>query len=147
MSIASIEVEDMSNYLCKRFATLASSYFDHPAEARSNAAQVPLENLFRVLEMFRNETFSDETRKGVLALENPSSLTIRESQDGPWHKQIQVAIHESIASTFGQGASEKAAANELQNALRRLVTEETLPPGDATIARAKNFFTQLSTAL
>jgi hypothetical protein len=147
MSIVSIEVEDMSNYLCKRFATLATSYFDHPAEARSAAAQVPLENLFRVLEMFRNDTFSDETRKGVLALDNPIALTVREPQENNWHEQIERAVNDSIVATFGQGISQKDAASELQGTLRRLATDDRFPAGDPAATRAKTFFNQLSVSL
>ena len=66
MSIISSFETDKSGLLYKRFATLASSYFDRPAVAKSPSAQVPLENLFRLLEMYRYDSFSDESRRGVL---------------------------------------------------------------------------------
>ncbi len=147
MSIVAIEVEDMSNFLCKRFASLASGYFEAPAEARSPAAQVPLENLFRVLEMYKNETFSDESRKGVLALESPGSLSRHQAENKDWHKKIQVAVHHSINRTFAQGTSEKLAAVELQDSLRKLISDTPAGRDDAALTRARVFFTQLSSAL
>jgi hypothetical protein len=147
MSIVALEVEDMSNFLCKRFASLASSYFDAPAAARSPAAQVPLENLFRVLEMYKNETFSDESRKGVLALESPGSLSRHQVESKDWHKKIQAAVHDSISTAFAQGISDKLAADELQDSLRKLIGDTPVDRNDAAVARAKNFFTQLSSAL
>lgn len=146
MSIISTQDSDKSNFLCKRFASLASTYFDDPEEAKNATAKVPLENLFRVLEMFRNDTFSDESRIGVLALEGQSPHSLNIHKEDSWHIEIKKAVHESIVSTFGPATSQTDAVEELQSALRGLaVRSEAAAPEVA--ARAKNFFTQLSVAL
>lgn len=147
MSIISSQSGDKSNFLCKRFASLTSSYFEHPAEARTATARVPLENLFRVLEMYRNDTFSDESRKGVLALERRDSLPMSLTRDDSWHVQIKDAVHRSIVAAFGQNVSETDATQELQSALRWLAADGDLPNSDVVVPRAKNFFAELSVAL
>jgi hypothetical protein len=147
MSIVSIQSEDKSNFLCKRFASLATSYFDQPSAARSASAQVPLENLFRVLEMFRNDTFSDESRKGVLAFESPGHQIFGTTRDDTWYTNIQKAVQQSIVTTFGNNADQNEAAGELQRTLRWLVVDGDLPDKDAAVTRAKTFFMQLSGAL
>jgi hypothetical protein len=60
MSIISSYDVDSSAALTKRFAALATTYVDDPTVAKSDTAKVPLENLFRILEMFRYDAFADE---------------------------------------------------------------------------------------
>src|SRR3546814_3182314 len=55
MSIISLFPSDHSDLLCKRYAAAVSHYFDHPSAAQEPVAQVPLENVFRVLEMRSEE--------------------------------------------------------------------------------------------
>lgn len=147
MSIISVQSEDKSDFLCKRFAELASSYFEHPEAAKIPSAHVPLENLFRVLEMFRNDTFHDENRKGVLALENAGTMLGGIRHEDSWYVNIKDALSKSMVAAFGQNVVERDAAGELQLALRWLVAPVELPDQDATVNRAKTFFTQLSTSL
>lgn len=147
MSIISIHAQDTSNFLCKRFAALASQYFDAPDDAHTPTAQVPLENLFRLLEMFRNNTFSDERRGGVLALESLDATPSSFDDDNSWQADIEQALHHSIATAFDAGVSEQVAAEELQGSLRWLVTGRELPNQAAAIGRAKLFFNELSQSL
>ena len=146
MSIISTQDSDKSNFLCKRFASLASTYFDDPDEAQNAAAHVPLENLFRVLEMFRNDTFSDESRIGVLALEGQSPHSLNIHKEDSWHTEIKKAVHDSIVSTFGSTIPQTDAVEELQKALRGLAIRSEVTAPEVS-ERAKNFFIQLSVAL
>ena len=147
MTVISIQLEDKSNFLCKRFAAMASHFFDEPAAARTPTAQIPLENLFRILEMFRNNTFSDERRKGVLALDASNLVVPSPLQEQEWHTQIREAVHQSIVVSFGEDAEEKEAVDELQGALRWLAVDSDLPDREAAVNRAKTFFGQLSNHL
>lgn len=147
MSIVSIHEEDKSNYLCKRFASLAASYLEHPSADLSPSAHIPLENLFRVLEMFRTDTFSDERPRGVLALEEPNRLPLIPTTGEPWHVEIKSAVHRSIIAAFGQQTAEAEAISELQGTLRQLAQSGGIQPGNAAATRAKTFFDQLSVAL
>ncbi|MHA6911099.1 hypothetical protein ACQUJS_22250 [Ralstonia pseudosolanacearum] len=147
MSIITIQQTDKSNFLCKRFAAETSQMFDRPEHARAIAARVPLENLFRVLEMFQSRNFVDETRKGILALESTAGQDGEDPQDELWHKDIESAVANSIHKIYGASASEKEATVELQSALRWLATDSQLDNRDQIITRAKQFFSHLSQAL
>lgn len=147
MSVIAIQPGDKSNFLCKQFAAEASSMFDKPESALQVAARVPLENLFRVLEMFQSRNFVDETRKGVLALEPVGSHDASIAQEQPWHEKIESAVSSSIHDTYGQTVSENVAAVELQGALRWLATRKEIDDREQVLARAKQFFSRLSNAL
>lgn len=147
MSVIAIQPGDKSNFLCKQFAAEASSMFDKPDDAQTIAARVPLENLFRVLDMFQSRNFIDETRRGVLALELTGNPEAAVGQEEPWHKQIESAVTASIHETYGDAVPEKEAAVELQRALRWLATKKDIENRDQVISRAKRFFSSLSNAL
>lgn len=146
MSIISFQLNDKSNFLCKRYASLASDYFDHPDDARRETARIPLENLFRVLEMYRNNTFLDENRTGVLALESQEPMSPFVEHDETWHADIKRAVQNSLQAVFGPGTSEIEATIELQGALRWLAVSGS-PRDEHVLGRAKIFFSQLSGAL
>ncbi|TAM46183.1 MAG: hypothetical protein EPN55_06160 [Gammaproteobacteria bacterium] len=139
MTIISSFETDKSDLLYKRFASLASSYFDQPAVAKSPSAQVPLENLFRLLEMFRYDAFSDESRRGVLATENIGERGIRYGFKDSWHTEIECALREAMAEIFGQQVSKEEVVTELQSSLRWLVESGEIEP--YRVNRAKGFFT------
>lgn len=146
MSIISRQFGDKSDYLCKSFAALATGYFDQPSSELKTTAQVPVENLFRLLEMYRNDTFDDEHRMGVTAWNRSRALSIKERRKGEWHNNIKTAITDAIQNTFGSDVSEEKAVTELQDALRYLVVEgRNISPDAAN--RAKHFFRNLSNAL
>jgi hypothetical protein len=138
MSIISSFETDKSDLLYKRFASLASSYFEKPEVAQSPSAQVPLENLFRLLEMFRYDAFSDESRRGVLAVENISERGMRHRAKDAWHTEIEGALQKALIDAFGEKASKDAAVTELQDSLRRLVESGEIE--SEQVGRAKNFF-------
>jgi hypothetical protein len=103
--------------------------------------------LFRLLEMYRNKTFSDETHGGVLALESLGSGASSADEGAAWQTDIEQALHHSFATAFDGGLPEQEAAVELQSSLRWLVTGRELPNQAAAIGRAKLFFAELSHSL
>jgi len=147
MSVMAIQPGDSSNFLCKRFAAEASAFFDQPDEAKKISARVPLENLFRVLEMFRGRNFFDETRSGILATEMAGTRESQAVQEQTWHVQIEDAVTGSIHQTFGETIPEIDAAAELQLALRWLATRKEIENQAEVLSRAKLFFSRLSNAL
>jgi hypothetical protein len=146
MTIVSMLAEDKSDFLCKRYAAMASSYFDHPEAAGAPTAHVPLENLFRVLEMYRNDTFSDDSRKGVLALNSPDGSVFEAPVVDSWQLNIKSALQHALGITFVD-VPEDDAVKELQSSLRWLVIDGKTPGRVEATGRAKTFFAELSSAL
>lgn len=144
MSIISSFEVDSSAALAKRFAALATSYIDNPAAAKSDTAKVPLENLFRILEMFRYNAFADESRRGVLALEGINQgFSPRARID--WHAGISKALDQALSTTFGATAPKDEAINELQEGLRGLAVNGALPEVQAK--KVKAFLSTFETTL
>lgn len=144
MSIISVYEIDNSSFLCKRFASLATSYFDEPSVAKTSLAQVPLENLFRILEMYRYDAFSDESRIGVLAIGDAEDYPTVGHTESTWHTAIKEALDIAMHDTFGEMSKDQA-VSELQEALRSLVGDRL--PLPAQSENAKRFFTTFNNAL
>lgn len=148
MSIISSNEIDHSVGLAKRFAALATSYLDDPAAAKSTRAQVPLENLFRILEMFRYDAFDDEDRGGVLALEGfdkqpqPRLVAVH----SPWHSPIETALNDALKAAFDLGqVTKEDAINQLQDGLRGLAKEgQVVKP---LAEKVRGFFSTFETSL
>lgn len=136
MSVAQLLQPDQSGPLAKRFAHLASGYFDQPDDARKPAARIPLENLFRLLEMFRHDAFDDEPSGGVVNLDHqemPLELQGREA----WHTEIRRALAEAMTASFGQIPKERA-IGDVQAVLRWLAYDKGSPP-EATVTTTRDF--------
>ena len=145
MSITSSFRVDDSTELAKQFASIAAGYIDNPPDTEEDpAALVPLENVFRLLEMFRYDAFSDESREGVLAMNAPDQIYRMRVETKPWHEQIVQALEVALQQTYGNQAKE-AAIEELQGGIRELVRRHALETSVAK--RAKTFFTALHTQL
>jgi hypothetical protein len=141
MSIISLFPSDHSDLLCKRYAAAVTTYFDNPAAAKEPVAQVPLENVFRVLEMYRYDAFLDEHRKGVLGMEGDDDLgDLR--HEGSWHVNIKVALENAMSEVFGT-AEKEVVVSQLQAALRMLVAEPPAKPADS----CRQFFVKFSERL
>ena len=136
---------DQSDRLAKRFASLASAYLETPSQAQSPAAKIPLENMFRLLQMFRYDAFSDEPRSGVLELTPLRDLNERFALGTDWHTHIGVALDVAFKDVF-HGSSKDEAVGEVQSALSWLVTNSNEPPESVRI-RAKAFFERFATSL
>jgi hypothetical protein len=145
VSTISLHGLDQSNELCKRFAYLASTYFERPNEARVPGAMVPLENLFRILQMLRYESFSDERRSGVLALQAQVDQQTINIKGEDWHKKIESALRDAIRDVFCDVPQEQA-IEQIQSALRWLATNTDEPPS-RVLTRSKTFMDRLSTEL
>lgn len=135
---------DRSGALAKRYAQLAAQYFDKPEDARSPAAQVPLENLFRILEMYRHDAFSDDHREGVLSMISQTEGYSMLPSASPWHSDIEEALGRAMHTTFGNAQKEDA-VRSLQGSLRWLASNGT--QGSSDVRSARQFFHEFSQAL
>lgn len=145
MSITSSFRMDDSTELAKQFASMAAAYVDNPPNTKIDpAALVPLENVFRLLEMFRYDAFSDESHEGVLAMSAPDQIYRVRVETKPWYDQILRALQAALLETYGN-QSKEAAIEELQGGIRELVRNRAPEAGVAR--RAKTFFTALHTQL
>lgn len=138
MSIISSYEIDNSPALAKRFASIARGYFENPSVAKDTSAQVPLENIYRMLEMFRYGSFEDESRRGVLALQGLESNPELSLSHSTWHAPIEVALEGAVAKTYGNVQKDEV-IDELEGSLRWLVTGKDVPD-DAMLRRAREFF-------
>ena len=138
--ISSFRVND-STALAKQFASMVAEYIDNPPNhGEDPAALVPLENVFRLLEMFRYDAFADESRKGVLTMNVPDQIYRMRFETKPWYEQIVKAMQTAFLQAYDD-QSKEAAIEELQGSIRQLVKRHAL---DASAAdRAKTFFTAL----
>jgi hypothetical protein len=133
MSIITSYEVDQSAALAKRYASLAATFLSNPSAGKTKEAQIPLENLFRILEMYRYEAFSDENRRGILAVrgfENAGSRV--ESED--WQTPIVAALETALNEAFDLSTTSKEAAIDalvavLQDlAVKGEVVQETAQP-------------------
>jgi hypothetical protein len=144
MSVAYLLQPDQSRPLAKRFAHLATSYFDRLDAARKPDARIPLENLFRLLEMFRYDAFSDEPSGGIVNLDHfevPLELQDRDT----WHAEIRQALVDAFAASFGQIPKERA-IGDVQAVLRWLSSGNNEPPAN-TITTTRDFLRHFEQSL
>jgi hypothetical protein len=144
MSMMSISDFESSDGLAKRFAALATNYLDQPDTARTAAAKIPLENLFRMLQMYRYDAFSDEARGGVLAFEGFGRVTAQVANSGPWHEKIKTAMSTAISESFKDSPLEQA-IGQIQATLTWLATDTNPPPVEVR-AQSKTFLEQFRLA-
>jgi hypothetical protein len=145
MSTMSLLGLDHTDRLAKRFASLATQYLDTPNDAQTDAAKIPLENLFRLLQMYRYDAFSDEPRSGVLELRPLLDASDVFGREDNWHKQIGTALDVALNDVF-KGAPREEAVSQVQSALCWLVTNANEPPQEVR-ERAKAFFARFATSL
>ena len=138
MSITSSFRVDDSTALAKQFASMAAEYVDNPPDTETDpAALVPLENVFRLLEMLRYDAFADESREGVLAMNTPEQLYQLRIETKPWHEKIASALKFALSQTYSDLPKENA-IEELQGGIRKLVQRHAIEGDVAT--RTKKFF-------
>lgn len=134
--ISSFHVDD-SAALAKQFASLTAAYIDNPPDTKADpAALVPLENVFRLLQMFRYDAYGDESRGGVLAMDSPDQMYQMQLDTKPWHTQIEQALKDALLQAYGAQQKESA-IEELQGELRKLAKNHGL--NQEVAARAKVF--------
>jgi hypothetical protein len=135
MSIISGVFVDDSDVLAKRFAAIALTYFNQAAAVREGASRVPLENLYRLLQMYRYNSYSDEPANGVLALEDDADRSQAFLESGPWQNAISAALGTSLHDTF-QGVDPNDAIDQLQSSLRAVARGEAILDESSRQARA-----------
>lgn len=144
MSIISAYEIDKSDYLYKRFASLASVFLERPKEVKATDAEVPLENIFRLLEMYRYSAFSDECRSGILSNEQISDHIDVAKQDENWSMNIEQAVNNAISNVYGQTSKDEA-IDDLEETIRRLMNKDDIDQNSLT--NAKSFFIKFSQEL
>lgn len=145
MSITSRYEVDHSSSLAKRFASLATSYMNDPIAAQNPVARVPLENLFRILEMYRYDAFEDEERNGVLALEGfDSPLPIMRAKKSSWHAPIQDALENARQAVFPAETKDEV-VQRLEDGLRQLSKDGRI--ADPLADRVRGFFTTFAASI
>ncbi|OQW68811.1 MAG: hypothetical protein BVN34_09105 [Proteobacteria bacterium ST_bin12] len=134
MSIMSAHELDDSDILYKQFAILANSYVDKlPEPNKLHIAQIPLENLYRLFEMYRYDAFADDNHSGVLDLDNVNHMT---AEDYPWHTDIKKALTSAFNHTFGRDNND--AIDEIEDVLKQISLNN--PVMDNKKDNAKKFF-------
>lgn len=137
MSTMSLFDVGQSDRLARRFADLTSTYLDDPVQAQGPAARVPIENVFRLLQMLRYNAFADEQRSGVLELQSFGDRSEVPTFEDQWHEKIQSALGEALKDVFGT-ASREEAVSELERSLTWLATNAGRPNEEARM-RTKQF--------
>ncbi len=139
MSVISGYGFDRSVALTRRFVALTWGYFDKPDDAKNNIAQIPLENIFRLLEMYRYNSFKDERRPGVLAFRNFDSRSgYSLDNDVNWYIPIKEALDRSFEEVYSEIEKAKA-VEQLQDSLRFLALPNYFVDMDI-LQRSKKFF-------
>ncbi len=144
MSIVSVYGTDKSNAMYKRYASLAFNYLKEPEAAKVSTSQIPLENLFRLLEMYKYDAFSDESRAGILAVKNNIDRVVMRSSSLPWQTKIVEVMDSAISEIFND-ANKEEAVDDLEETLRLLYSSSDID--DGRMQRASNFFYKLSEEL
>jgi len=125
---------ELSHYLYKRNANVAINHISAKEKILVPFKQVPIENLFRLLEMYRYDAFSDEERPGVLDIHsNPAPAC------EPWHIRIEQALETAKRQVYGERTREEVVA-ELERVLRWIVSIGDA--GSGSKERASKFFKQ-----
>jgi len=144
MSIMSVSRPDASTTMYKHFASLVSSYVDAPEDQSLADAVIPIESIYKLLEMYRYDAFKDETRRGALALRTGGALT-RINKTPPWHTDILTALNSAKENAFGGQVTTEQAVVELELVLKSIVSKQAIE--DAHKDHARNFFNRFGEAL
>lgn len=108
MSIISTMRTDDSSAMARRLTKMALRYLNDPKSIDQDILGVPLENLFRLSEMFRQSTYADQPRMGVVA--------VGEAADGPadflqdiesWSSPIDHALDKAFREAYGARTDEE----------------------------------------
>lgn len=128
MTVISRHGGDDTKIVARRFAALAMSYLDDPAKARGRTAKIPLQNIYRLLEMYRYDAFADEGRRGVLALDRLAGAPApHKLPTAPqWHVEIKKALKSAVDSTYAEEKDVGPALDEVEGDLKALAQNGAL---------------------
>jgi len=116
-----------------------------PIAAREPVARVPLENLFRILEMYRYDAFEDEERNGVLALEGFNSpIPIVRAEQSSWYTEVLGALEKARQDVFPAEAKDEV-VQRLEDGLRQLSHNGRIE--DPLADRVRGFFTTFAASI
>lgn len=144
MSTLSFIDSEFSDRLAKRYASLVLSYFESPDDAKIPDARIPLENLYRILQMYRYDDFSDECRSGILELGEAIENADFSPQKKCWHENIESALNRAFDSAY-EDVPKAVAVGHVQTALSWLASANVDPVDD--IEKPKQFLNQFVTEL
>ena len=137
MSIISIHSGDNSDSVAKEFATKVADYMDNSGNADAPKPMIPLENIFRLLEMFRCDSYADEPWSGVLVMGDHEPKAVLERKSGYWNDKITVALRSSLNDVY-PGTPKDQVVDQLQDCIRKLA--KGLPVSRAESQNAQVFF-------
>jgi hypothetical protein len=127
MSIISTIRTDDSPAMARRLAKMTLRYLDDPKSIDKDILGVPLENLFRLSEMFRQSTYADEPRMGVVAVGDAaaSPLDFLQGEDD-WSTPIDHALELAFRTAYGDRSDEEVRTFQLT--LRDIALSKQLAP-------------------
>lgn len=129
---------ESESILCAHLASRAATLLADPAHARAD--QISLQNIYRLLEMYRFDAFLDVTPKGVLEL---GEGTIGSEAAGPEGDSLKQALDAASASAF-PGVAKAQVVESLEGLISQIATG--LGPEQGAILQAKRFFEELARA-
>lgn len=144
MSIMSVYEDDKSNSMYKRYAFLTFGYLNKPETVKVSTAQIPLENLFRLLEMYKYDAFSDESRMGILAIKNNKDRIVMRHTSIPWQTKVVDVLDSAVLEIFKDFGKE-GAVDDLEETLRLLSSSDEIEEDKRN--RARGFFHKLAEEL
>ncbi len=146
MSIMSLQRTGDSGLTYKLFSSLISTYIDSRESTKKSMMLIPLGNIFRLLEMYRYDAFTDRSQTSVLATNNFDDIDYH--YDNTWHIPIKEALSKALTETYGISNSKKeevAAILEIEQILRSLSSDFQIE--EERTNRAKIFFENFSKSL
>lgn len=118
--VAELDFKDNATQY-KRFAFLTREYVEDPKSAKEDIAKIPLENFFRLLEMYRYNAFTNNVHRGVLDFD--SEMPSYFNKKPVWHEPIKAALETAVSEAY---ESKEVAIKEMEDVLRQLVRTATL---------------------
>lgn len=141
MSLISLSYPDSSELIAKDCASIVVDQMSAmaPVEARASRSSLAmsLENLYRLLEMFKYHSYADEPRRGVLMLEQDDvSVQDRSFSTQHWQDRITPALEACIKGIYPDLARTDA-IERLQGSLRAVAKGENVGAEERSV---KEFF-------
>lgn len=144
MPIMSSTRPDSSSARYKRFAAIVTDLADD-STAIPAYNQIPVEGLFRLMEMYRYDAFKDDTHSGVLAMSTTSSgRRHHQMSSKSWHLPIKEALDSTMKVVFADKPKEDA-VYEVEIILFQM--SENAPLTQEQQVQAKSFFSTFEKAL
>ncbi len=143
--ITMIELDD-SKTLCGLLATKTLECLNrvpHPTPAETEL--VMLTNIFRILQMYRYDTFSDYSPQGILdAIESDTRLPVA-GVPKPWFVDVKQALDAALQSVNAANKPKERVIEDVQGVLTEIA--EGNQPDPLLAGQAKQFFQEFSERL